>query len=157
MSCTIRSSARGPHLGWPVRALLTQRALALTTLNAVTRHLEDTSMKLRLGMALTVAYPWLWLGSVYTTWVVARVSLGRSPRPLLDDPKSTAHSVSVALLMLLLPIGFSSILAGVWLGASRRLHWNAVGTWLSALVLSWLVAVLYGRMDPGSVLAWFVD
>ena len=129
----------------------------------MTRHLEDTSTKLRLGMALSVAYPWLWLGSVYATWVVARVSLGRSPRPLLDDPKnlsdavSATHSVSVALLMLLLPIGFSSIVAGVWLGAARRLHWNAVGTWLSALVLSWLVAVVYGRADPGRVLAWFID
>jgi hypothetical protein len=114
-------------------------------------------------MAVAVAYPWLWLSTVYVTWLVARVSLGRNPRPLLDDPKllsdtvGTAHALSVALLMLLLPIGFSSIAAGLWLGASRRLHWSAVGTWLSALALSWMMAVIYGRMDPGHVLAWFID
>jgi hypothetical protein len=129
----------------------------------VTRHLEDTSLKLRLAKAFGVTYPWLWLCSVYATWLVARISLGRSPRPLLDDPKhladavSTTHSVSVALLLLLLPIGFASIATGLWLGLTRRLHWSAVGSWLSALVLSWLMAVIYGRMDPGRVLAWFID
>lgn len=129
----------------------------------MTRHLEDTSLKLRIAMALSVCYPWLWLASVYVTWVVARVVLGRFPRPLLDDPKnivgavSTVHAISVALLMPLLPLGFASVVVGVWLGASRRLHWNAVGTWLSVLVLSWLFAVIYGRMDPGHVLAWFID
>jgi hypothetical protein len=129
----------------------------------VTRHLEDTSLKLQIGMAVSVCYPWLWLGSVYATWLVAHISLGRNPRPLLDDPKhivgavSTIHAASVALLMPLVPVGFASVVAGVWLGASRRLHWNAVGTWLSALVLSWLFAVIYGRMDPGRVLAWFID
>lgn len=129
----------------------------------MTRQLEDTSLKMRIGLAITVCYPWLWLASVYVTWLVARLSLGRDPRPLLDDPKnivgavSTVHAVSVALLMPLLPLGFASVVTGAWLGASRRLHWNAVGAWLSALVVSWFFALIYGRMDPGRVLAWFID
>jgi hypothetical protein len=65
--------------------------------------------------------------------------------------------VSVALLMLLPPVGLASIATGLWFGLTRRLHWKAVGSWLSALVVSWLLVIIYGRMDPGRVLAWFID
>jgi hypothetical protein len=127
------------------------------------RPVERAPTRVRRWIALSVGLPWIWLSSVYATWLVARASLGRSPRPLLDDPKhigdavGTAHAVSAALLTVLLPGGILSVVAALWLGGSRRLHWKAVGWWLSALVLSWLSAVFYGRLDPGRVLAWFID
>lgn len=114
-------------------------------------------------LALSLGLPWIWLSSVYATWLIARASLGRSPHPLLDDPKllgeavGTAHAVSAMLLMLVLSGSVLSMGAALWLGWSRRLHWNAVGFWLSALLLSWLAAIFYGRLDPGRVLAWFID
>lgn len=127
------------------------------------RSVERPQARVGPWVALSLAYPWIWLSSVYATWLVARVSLGRSPRPLLDDPKllgaavSSAHSLAVLLLMLLMPSGVLTVAAALWLGWSGRLSWHTVGSWLSALLLSWFAAALYGGLDPGRVLAWFVD
>lgn len=110
-----------------------------------------------------IAFPWLWLGSVYVTWLVASTSLGRSPRPLLDDPGTLSsavratHAASVLLLLLLLSLWLASVAATLVLSSLRKLPWKATLTLAGASLASWLLAILYGRIDPGRVLAWFID
>lgn len=112
---------------------------------------------------LSVAYPWIWLCSAYVTWLVAVISLGRVPRPLLDDPKllsssvNAVHTLSVLLLLAMLPLGLVSVIGALVLAGIRRLPWRAVRSWLAALFVSWALAIGYGRMDPGRVVAWFID
>lgn len=110
-----------------------------------------------------VAFPWFWLCSLYATWLVAVVSLGRSPRPLLDDPELIngtvrgAHEASVALLVILLCLAFASATVSLALSLWNRLPWKASLTFSGASLTSWALAVLYGRIDPGRVMAWFLD
>lgn len=110
-----------------------------------------------------VAFPWLWLGSIYATWLVALASLGRRPRPLLDDPNHLSsavvimHRASVLLLLLLLALWLASLVAALALSGLRRVPWKAALTFWAASFASWLLALLYGRIDPGRVLAWFLD
>jgi hypothetical protein len=33
-----------------------------------------------------IAFPLLWLGSMYVCWIAATQTLGRRPRPMFDDP-----------------------------------------------------------------------
>lgn len=110
-----------------------------------------------------VAFPWLWLCSAYLTWLVAVASLGRSPRPLFDDPYLVggavrgAHQVSVALLVILFWTAFASVVVTLVLSLWRRLPWKTSLAFSGASLASWGLAVLYGRIDPGRVLAWFLD
>jgi hypothetical protein len=110
-----------------------------------------------------VVYPWAWLGSVYAVWAIAGLVIGRWPRPLLDDPKTLGgwvnlpHTVSVLILALAMPALGTSVAAALTLGFSRKMKWSAAFSWLSALLLSWTLAVGLARLDPGRVIAWFVD
>lgn len=110
-----------------------------------------------------VVYPWGWLASVYVVWLIAWAALGRRPRPLLDDPKTLSdwvnvpHTISVWLLMLAVPMLGTALAATLTLAFSRAMKWGVALAWLAVLQLSWLLAVLTARFDPGHVIAWFVD
>jgi hypothetical protein len=110
-----------------------------------------------------LAYPWLWLCSVYAVWLAAWATLDRQPRALLDDPKNIAgwvdavHTASIILFMLALPIWAASVIAVFWRGFLKRAEWKNVLLWLVVLQLSWTLAVVVVRVDPGHVVAWYLD
>jgi hypothetical protein len=100
---------------------------------------------------------------VYAVWLIAQATLRRAPRPLLDDPKNLggwvdiAHTASVLLFLLALPILVASVAAVLWRGALRRTPWKNALLWLALLQLSWITAGLIARLDPGHVVAWYLD
>jgi hypothetical protein len=110
-----------------------------------------------------LVYPWGWLGTVYAVWLLAWAGLGRRPRPLLDDPKTLgvwvdlAHTASIYVFLLALPILFASLTAALSLRFIEKAPWRTALLWLAALQLSWIVAVGFARIDPGHVIAWYLD
>jgi hypothetical protein len=114
---------------------------------------------LRIG----VAYPWGWLATVYAVWLIAYASLGRRPRPLLDYPKHLSgvveflHTASVYCFLFALPALFAGLTAAVSLRVVKRAPWRTALAWLGAVLLSWTAAVAYIRLDPGRVVAWYID
>jgi hypothetical protein len=112
---------------------------------------------------IAIAYPWGWLGSVYAVWLIAWFTLGRRPRPLLDDPKHIggvvdfAHTTTIFCFMLAPPALFAGLLASISLRFVSKAPWRVALFWFSAVALSWILAVIYARLDPGRVVAWYVD
>lgn len=114
---------------------------------------------------LAYLYP-LWLvGSFYVTWVVAWVSLGRIPRPSLDDPKSIGGFVDVAYVITgLLAIGLPGLVP-LGLAASFycpvRKHDDRRLTQAAALAIIYIilcaVALVILRADPLRVVYWWID
>ena len=98
--------------------------------------------------------------SVYFTWLVARLTLGRPPRPSLDDPSQISAAVSTVyfisgLLLLSLPV---LVIAGpiVQLVVAGRLLVIRV----TYAVISFFVSVgtiLLLRLDPYDVVYWYFD
>ena len=78
-----------------------------------------------------LAYPFLFIGVFFLTWVAARLSLGRWARPYLDDPKQI----------------------GVWVASQRR-HLFTV----AVVSLLFMIAVMsFLWWDPLRILEWFAD
>ena len=115
----------------------------------------------------TLAYPVLLPAALYGTWVIARLSLGRWPRPSIDDPKSINMVVSCAgsfvffLVFVGLPI--FAVLAVFVLGwgllrclLKRPRGMRLVGCACLSMVLM-VVAICFLYWDPLSVLNWFMD
>jgi hypothetical protein len=108
-------------------------------------------------------YPWGWLSTVYAVWLVAWTALGRRPRPLLDDPKhlggvvDVAHTASIYVFLLALPILFASLAAALALRFIEKAPWRTALLWLAALLFSWIIGVGFARLDPGHVIAWYLD
>lgn len=114
---------------------------------------------------LACLFPVWLLGSFYLTWLLAWWQLGHRPRPMLDDPTSIGHIVSVAyfasgMLVMLMPI-----LAPAGLVASffcplttRRDLRPALRTALPILyVVICAVVLLTLRSDPAGVVDWWFD
>jgi hypothetical protein len=110
-----------------------------------------------------VIAPWVWLTSVYAVWLIACVQLGRRTRPLFDDPKLLGgwvdgpHTASIWLFMLAFPALGAGLGAALWIavfGKPKRI----VGLqYLGVMLLSWTLAVVVARVDPGRVIAWYLD
>ena len=107
--------------------------------------------------------PWVWYASVYLVWLVAWLTLGRRPRPLLDDPKhlggwvDVAQTLSVGLFLLSFACFGAGFVVTILLGFLRRTTWQSAFLRLGALLLSWILAVGFGRLNLGYVVAWYVD
>jgi hypothetical protein len=110
-----------------------------------------------------VISPWIWLSTVYTVWLIAWVQLGRRPRPLLDDPKNLGgwvdipHTASVLLFMIAFPLLGAAVGAALSLGVFGKGKWNVALLSFGALLLSWTAAFAVARLDPGRVVAWYLD
>jgi hypothetical protein len=110
-----------------------------------------------------VMAPWVWLTSVYAVWLIACVQLGRRPRPLLDDPKHLGgwvdipHTLSILLFMLAFPLLGAGLGAALWIGIFGRAKWKVALLSFGALLLSWTMAFAVGRLNPGRVIAWYLD
>jgi hypothetical protein len=114
-----------------------------------------------------LAYPVLLPAALYATWVIARLSLGRWPRPSIDDPKyinmvvSCAHSFVSYLVLFGLPIFVVLAVFALGWGLLRcilkRPHGMrlAVCAFLSMVLL--VVAIRFIYWDPLSVFNWFLD
>ncbi len=114
-----------------------------------------------------LVYPVLLPVALYGTWVIARLSLGRWPRPSIDDPKyinmvvSCAHSFVAYLLFFGLPIFVVlAVFALVW-GLLRSIRKQPHGmrlagcACLSMVLMVLTICLLY--WDPLSVCNWFGD
>ena len=105
-------------------------------------------------------YPLLVIGSLYGTWMIATLMLGRRPIPFLDDPTDIALVVDIAYF-----------LTGVILVAFPPVQVTGVCAQLFAWHLSWLrrlfgavslagvfvATVVFLRWDPLQVSLWYMD
>ena len=118
----------------------------------------------RLIAALCV-YPLLALASVYGTWVIAALTLGRVPVMYADDPaginrltKSMQHE-SAILLALSVPVSLvhvalASAGAIILPGRTRDVRRLA---WCGAAVVFWGVHWALVPWDAGRVTGWLID
>lgn len=115
----------------------------------------------------TLTYPVLLPAALYTTWVIARLSLGKWPTPSVDDPKyinmvvSCAHSFVLLLGTVGLLIFVVLALFALGWGLLRRLLKRPRGMRLAgyaclSMVLL-VVAIRFIYWDPLSVFNWFMD
>ena len=114
-----------------------------------------------------LAYPVLMPAALYGTWVFARLSLGRWPRPSIDDPDSINMVVSCALFFVLFLIFVGRpifvVLAVFALGwgllrciLKRPRGLRLAGCACLSMVLL-VVAIRFIYWDPLSVFVWFMD
>ena len=110
------------------------------------------------------AYPFAMLSAVYATWLVAWATLGHSPRPVWDDPKTIGNTVDLVYcvaicLMLAAPMALGCCGLGVVFGIWRRVrHREGDPALLTVVALwSWITMCAIWNRDPGRVLYWFFD
>ena len=120
---------------------------------------EITGQSLRDGIGTLVwCFPMIQVGSIYGTWLIAAVLLGRLPVPMQDDPKGLAIDVPCFMtgcLMILSPgaavFGFLHELSAPESSWSRRIG-------RAFLLLSfWGATISFHRWDPLRVVEWFID
>ncbi len=113
--------------------------------------------------ALTALYPWLCALGIYLTWGMAWLTLGKPPRPALDDPKTItfiAFPYSVVDFMLsMLPIALMVLLLallaqGILKGRKQPRRYGRI--WGMAILL-WGTALALLFWDPLGAFNWFLD
>jgi hypothetical protein len=114
-----------------------------------------------------LAYPVLLPAALYVTWVIARLSLGRWPRPSVDDPKyinmvvSCAHSFVAYLLGFGLPIFVVLAVFALGWGLLRcilkRPHGMRLAGFACLSMMLMVLSICFLYWDPLSVANWFVD
>lgn len=118
---------------------------------------------LRVAAVIAPAYPALVLILIYGNWLVAYLSLGRAPRPTLDDPKhidpvnAVVHWLSVlgvALGFWLFWAAVLIMLLGLVPEQSRR---RQLGLRLGGSLLAMVAVYGWVRIDPGAVVEWYFD
>jgi hypothetical protein len=111
---------------------------------------------------IILSYPLFLLSSIYATWLTAFVSLGRIPRPSLDDPKSINVFVSAFLILtgslyLLMPVSFVGFIIALIIRKRRDfIDRHPVASW-ALLGGSWGILIAVLAIDPGRVLYWMMD
>jgi hypothetical protein len=107
------------------------------------------------------ATPWLVIFGVYLEVCIARLSLSRWPRLMLDDPKQLAtaplHSVNEILLFSLVVTVPVLIVWASWnwrkIAFGDRRYRVGMGAFTVGLVFVWALM----QYDPGRVWYWFLD
>ena len=107
--------------------------------------------------------PWIVVGAIHATWLVAALELGRFPRPYADDPKSIGPATDVLYsatcgLFLVSPSSFLAFGIGVFgvaLDRGRKRPARFVAAVLLCFVLSWLCS--FGFLRSSRVANWFFD
>ena len=108
---------------------------------------------------ILAAYPLAWLALFYAFVVRARLHLGHWPAPYQPDPKDlefTFHHQAIWLGLGALPV---VALVTFVLALVRRRLADYPRTWpaLTLLVLSIVMVIALGRLDPGNFFTWFAD
>jgi hypothetical protein len=124
-----------------------------------------TRLEGRRVVAWTVsAYPVILLISLYSTWLLAWLSVGHQPRPYQDDPKYVNWLVTLfysKTLLLLMGCYVALLLNGIIVLIEvvqkvRRRQWDFVLLVIVPVVL-WLCLFLLIDRDPGKIGVWFFD
>ena len=108
---------------------------------------------------ILAAYPLAWIALVYLFVIRARLHLGHWPTPNQPDPKTLGfsfHHQAIWFGLMAMPV--IAILTIVFALIGRRLA-VCHRTWpaLALLVVSIVLVVALGRLDPGDFFAWFAD
>lgn len=110
-----------------------------------------------------VFYPLVWLASAMLVWVVARLTLGRHPRPLFDDPNAAGGIVGAlyvpsGTMLGLSPFAFmTGIVALVLLNVVRKPRHPKANVWAAQFAWAWFTTVLLVLLDPGRIFTWYID
>lgn len=128
------------------------------------------SRRLDVALYICLVYPMVFLCSLYLTWFVAWIVLGRCPRAGIDDPGQINPAVSISCavtIVFLAGLPFAFIFAGLLLLADlyrivRRARNGATGFVMRLLagVILWLWLVMVSRLNLlgyGYVDSWFND
>lgn len=105
-------------------------------------------------------YPLLMVASLYVTWLVAWVVLGKMPRPNLDDPKYIAWQVDIPLaitgfLLIAMP-GAATVGLMLECIVGKKPFTRRIANCLLLAGL-WTLAICFLRWDPLNVVEWFFD
>jgi hypothetical protein len=118
-----------------------------------------------LSRAYTIlaVYPWCVIGGVYLEACLTRLSIGRWPIPMQDDPKGLVTIVTTPLhcLLALLCVGLllavpSSAFLGVVIWRDLKRDWR-YALRLAIFAVGSIVLVQLVRIDPGDIWRWFLD
>ena len=108
---------------------------------------------------ILAAYPLAWLMLLYLFVVRARLHLGHWPTPYQPDPKDlgfTFHHQAIWFGLMALPVVALATIALSIVG--RRLAvYHRIWPALTLLVVSVVLVVALGRLDPGDFFEWFAD
>lgn len=119
-------------------------------------------MRCRWLFLACVSYPALLISSLYVTWFVARLSLGRWPRPYLDDPKyingiGIPYGITGFLLVTMPAVALASVGFAGWLYCKRDPQARTPMLYAVATILGAVAAVVVLRWDPFQVADWYMD
>ena len=111
---------------------------------------------------LTLTYPLLILGSLYTQWLLSWAVLGHPPQGSIDDPKtidgaSWMHSLTGFVLLASIPMAGSGLIFNALFIIRRRLSGNKALQRILLFLMFWLGTVFLLRLDPGQVMDWWLD
>ena len=119
------------------------------------------------SLLAAAAYPVIFVGTLYGTWLAGRLRLGHWPRGAMDDPAHIGGAVDplyTATVLLLLAFFPAMILSGVevlWVAALARcgdLRLGARGWVLIGLpALTWSVAVCLLVWHGHRLIDWIMD
>lgn len=114
--------------------------------------------------AVAYLYPLLTAASIYSSWLVAWMCLGRVPRPLLDDPKFIGGVMDIAYLLSMLAFYSAPVLTPLCFASSffcplGRIRNRVARSIVLALAYLAMLAgvILLLRLDPGRVVEWWID
>lgn len=111
----------------------------------------------KISVLLALLAPPLWLATLYSFVLRARLKLGAWPRPNAPDPKVFGFELhrGVALFgWLAIPVTLLLATVCVTYCTQRRLDfkWTPYAVAYAVVILAWWLIVL---LDPGDYLAWF--
>jgi hypothetical protein len=108
--------------------------------------------------------PVIGIASIYVAWLLAWISLGHPPRPMIDDPASIGGAMTMVYWATMLTTTCGMCLAPICTVTSffcpiRFLRNDVVqGVILTMLYVAICTAtVLFVRLDPGRVIEWWTD
>lgn len=109
-------------------------------------------------------YPFIAVGSVYLSWLVAWIALGHQPREMLNDPKQMGGLMDFAYLISVLLVIPWPVFGVAGFLVSFRCPVPAIGKRflsMTALAIAYMMicALALGlmRLDPGGVFSWWLD
>ncbi len=117
-------------------------------------------MKLPNGLPMILAsYPLAWLVLFYLFVIRARLHWGHWPTPYQPEPKALGFTFHHQTIWFgLMALRFVAIVTVVLAIVGRRLAvYHRIWPALTLLLVSVVMVLTLGRLDPGELFEWFAD
>ncbi|MBC8108565.1 MAG: hypothetical protein H7Z14_18410 [Anaerolineae bacterium] len=134
--------------------------VTISMLSYAPPELDRSHRRLRaLAAAFIVLHPFMFHVGVLVTWLCAWTSLGRPPRPSLDDPAMIGGFVRVPYAISALPLVLWPVVAflAVLMMVILFTRYRALSRLSASMGVAYVLAFVLLRWDPGNLVCWYMD